>query len=230
MRRWAFVVVLLALLEGRDAWAFAQQLLLGVGPATLNAQADAPSDATYIVQSPHAGLSAEQALSALSNGLLKHSGGVIAAAVPLTDYDVETTLRLTTDRARTANTFADVTDWTTSVAASTVYRFQCEASYTTAVSTTALQLSVNGPASPTALRYAVVTTTTATARHQASQSAYDTVTNPATGGAATALPVSVVGTLENGTNAGTLAIRFRSEIDTSAVTLLRGGWCRVSVM
>jgi hypothetical protein len=46
----------------------------------------APTDATYITQTPNANLSAEQALNALDDGLLKHVDGVVAKAVPGTDY------------------------------------------------------------------------------------------------------------------------------------------------
>jgi hypothetical protein len=47
-----------------------------------------PADATYIVQTPHADLSAEQALSALATGILKSTTvtGVISIAVAGTDY------------------------------------------------------------------------------------------------------------------------------------------------
>lgn len=145
-------------------------------------------------------------------------------ATPATGFTV---LRVAADRQTTSTSFADVTNLTMSVSASTSYSFSCAFSYTSAATTTALQLAINGPASPTAMRYAVETATSATAWHQASQSAYDTVTNPATGGAATALPVRIHGTLENGTNAGTLAIRFRSEVNASAATILRGGFCVV---
>lgn len=135
-----------------------------------------------------------------------------------------TIARVTADRSTTSASFSDVTGLTFSIAASTNYSFTCELSYTTAATTTALQLAINGPASPTAMRYTVLTTTTATAVHAASQSAYDTNTNPATGGAATALPVRLTGTLEN-VNSGTLAIRFRTEVATSTVTVQRGSWC-----
>lgn len=46
----------------------------------------APPDATYITQTPNGDLSAEQALNALSDGLLKHTSGVISQAVAETDY------------------------------------------------------------------------------------------------------------------------------------------------
>lgn len=48
--------------------------------------AGAPTDATYITQTPNATLTNEQALNALANGLLKHAAGVVARAVPGTDF------------------------------------------------------------------------------------------------------------------------------------------------
>lgn len=46
----------------------------------------APADATYIVQTANGTLTNEQAIGALSDGLLKHSSGVFAQAVADTDY------------------------------------------------------------------------------------------------------------------------------------------------
>jgi len=46
----------------------------------------APTDAAYIVQTADGDLSAEQALDALSDGLLKHASGVVAMAIAGTDY------------------------------------------------------------------------------------------------------------------------------------------------
>ncbi len=48
----------------------------------------APADAAYITQTEHGGLSNEQALALLADGLLKHGSGVVARAVPGTDYAV----------------------------------------------------------------------------------------------------------------------------------------------
>lgn len=50
----------------------------------------APTNATYITQTPDASLSAEQALSSLSDGLLKHASGVVSRAAPDTDYTTPT--------------------------------------------------------------------------------------------------------------------------------------------
>lgn len=147
--------------------------------------------------------------------------------VRITAQGSGTILRVTADRQNTTTTFANVTNLTLTVNASTAYTFHCQLHYTTAVGTTGLQLSINGPASPTAMRYSVHIATTATAVHNSSQLAYDTVVNPATSLGTTALPAEIFGTLENGLNAGTLAIRFRSEINASAVNILRGSFCVV---
>lgn len=135
-----------------------------------------------------------------------------------------TRLVKTADQASTVTSFANVTDLTFSIAANETVCFEFMLSYVTAATTTALQVAINGPAGPTHIRYTVETSTTATARHNASQSAYDTVVNPATGGGATALPVRVSGQIVNGGTAGTVALRFRSEIAGSSVTIQRGSW------
>ena len=152
--------------------------------------------------------------------------GPIGPAGPQGAPGPGTFTRTTANVSSTDNVnFADVTGLVFAVAANTSYSFFCEMSYTTVATTTALQLSINGPVSPTAMRYSVLTSTTATAMHSASQTAYDTVTNPATGGGATARPVRISGTLENGSSTGTMAIRLRTEIASSAATVLRGSFC-----
>lgn len=63
----------------------------------------APTTATYITQTPSAGLSAEQSLSTLATGLLKTttSTGVLSVAVAGTDYVATNDSRLTDSRAPT---------------------------------------------------------------------------------------------------------------------------------
>lgn len=46
----------------------------------------APTNATYITQTANATLTNEQAVSSLTDGLLKHASGVLAQAVSNTDY------------------------------------------------------------------------------------------------------------------------------------------------
>ena len=135
--------------------------------------------------------------------------------------------RVTPDQATTSNTFANVTGLTWYVAASANYAFVCDIPYTTGNANTALQLSVNGPAGFTALRFNVTTATSATTVHYASQNAYDANTNPATSAGGTALSAQISGVIENGATAGTLAIRYRSENNGTTVTVLRGASCTV---
>ena len=133
---------------------------------------------------------------------------------------------MTADVANSTLNFADVTGLTMALLASTTYYFDCALTYTSAATTTALQLSVNGPAA-TELDYAVEMSTTATARHNSAQTAYNTVVNPATGGGSTRLPARIHGSVIVGGSGGTFAVRLRSEVDTSAVTVKRGSWCRI---
>lgn len=289
----------------------------------------APTDATYITQTAHAGLSAEQALGALATGILKNTttSGVLSIAVAgdfptlnqnttgtaaaltsnpsdcatsthfavgvdasgvavceaIADADVPnnitvdtaatanagdsatsffsagtietarlgsgtadattflrgdqtwatpaggggggpTVVRVTADVADTSiTTWQDVTGLTKAVTSGVTYSFACFLTYTTAATTTALHLSVNGP-TVTALDYGVEMSTTATARHNSAQTAYDTVVNPATGGGATRLPATIHGSIIPSAN-GTLAVRMRTEINASAATVKRGSWC-----
>lgn len=135
-----------------------------------------------------------------------------------------TIARKSADQASTSTTFADVTGLTFSINAGTTYSIECNLSYLTAATTTALQVSLNGPAAPTAVRFTVETSTSATARHNASQNAYEANTNPASA-LTTALPARVAGTIENGANAGILALRMRTEVNASSVTIQRGSFC-----
>jgi hypothetical protein len=75
-----------------DTWAFLTtdgELYKWSGSAWVpltGAASGAPVDATYITQTPNATLTNEQALSALTAGLMKQSSGVVATAVAGVDY------------------------------------------------------------------------------------------------------------------------------------------------
>lgn len=138
-----------------------------------------------------------------------------------------TILRKTANQASTSLVFADVTSLTFPIAGGEAVSFEFELYLTSAVSTTAPQLSINGPLSPALLRYSVTQATSATAWHNSSQVAYDTVVNPATGPASTALPCRVSGVITAGAVGGTVALRLRSEVSGSAVTVLAGSWGKV---
>ena len=153
------------------------------------------------------------------------SGNLTCAAVSVSG--LPTYRRLAADYTNLTNIFTSTAlSWT--VLTGTTYVIDCALFYTTAVSTTALQVSLLGPTT-SALRYHVNTETTVTAAHAATQTAWDAVTNPATGAAAVPLAVYVSGSFVT-TAGGTLAVRARSEVNTSTVTILAGSWCSLSAL
>lgn len=134
------------------------------------------------------------------------------------------TVALTADVSTSGTAYVDVPGLSFPVSPNTRYVFDFHLYLTSAIATTAPRLALNGPASPTALRYAVEQVTTSTASHNSSQTAYDTNTNPNTGPGATAQPCRIHGVIEVGATGGTVVLRLSSEIAASAVTVLRGSW------
>jgi hypothetical protein len=186
-------------------------------PANANLQAHVASAHAPATAQANADITKAEIEAKLTGAITSHThaGGGAGA----------TKLVVLADRQNTTTTFANVTDLTLAVATATRYVFDCVLTSTTAINTTATQIAVNGPTT-SSLRYTVETATSATATHRATQTAYDTNTNPATGAAAVPLPIYLRGQMLT-TAAGTLAIRFRSEIATSAVNVLAGSYCLV---
>jgi len=75
-------------------------------PPPSSSSGGAPTDATYLTQTPHSELSAEQSLSALSTGLLKvtTTSGVLSTAVAPTDFVATGDSRLSDARTPVAHT------------------------------------------------------------------------------------------------------------------------------
>lgn len=74
------------------------------GAISLPATAPASDNATYITQTPDGDLTNEQALNALSDGILKHASGVVAPAVPGTDYLTPTGTEILTNKTIDSDT------------------------------------------------------------------------------------------------------------------------------
>jgi hypothetical protein len=153
------------------------------------------------------------------DGVLTILAGSSGLLKPITGSNVT---RVTADRTVTGTAFADVTDMTFSVAASTNYFFRFLVHYTTNATTTGARFAVNGPASPTAVRVGGFLPTGGTAANYGSQSAYDTAIFAATTGPGGTSVFGVIeGVLRNGSNAGTLALRAAAEVvSPGAVTVL----------
>lgn len=136
-----------------------------------------------------------------------------------------------TNNNASANTIADVTGLSFSVTAGETYFFRFNIQYTAAATTTGSRWSVNGPASPTALRYRStysLTTTTQTTNH--GLTAYDTPAASNATSAATGGNTAIVEGFITPSADGTVIARFASEVSSSAIVARAGSlleWYRV---
>lgn len=125
--------------------------------------------------------------------------------------------------------WADVTGLSWSVASGATYTFEFYLTVTTAATTTRGIFGVNGPTTS----LLVVNTqqnnaSTNTGRQDNSSTAYDTAANvPAASPGTTAAPALVWGMLTT-TAAGTLILRSKSNVNSSAVTVKAGSWGRLT--
>jgi hypothetical protein len=129
---------------------------------------------------------------------------------------------VTADVANNSNvTFTNL--FTQAALAGERWSFEARIFFTAAATTTGLVTAVDAPASPTWAQFAMMTGTTATA--------WLTVQTPTPGtamvgtaGLTTALVAYVTGTVQVGANPGNIVLKFRSEINASAITVKRGSY------
>lgn len=134
------------------------------------------------------------------------------------------------DQSSTDGTnLADV-DWLSfPILASGVYVAEYHLFYTAAATTTGLVLSVNGPASPTISYFATRVPTSTTATVYGATDTYDTALVAADTPSTTVFHrCDLEAFVQNGSTAGTLALRFRTEVNASAVTIKKGSWARLT--
>lgn len=143
--------------------------------------------------------------------------------------ELEYTTKLGVDRTSTSVSFADATGLNFAAAANTDYVFEFDVIFRSAAVTTGIALAVNGPASPTLI---VVQTAIPGLTGEATLSpivqfgyarAYD-VGTPTTGidVADSNTHAIVKGIIRNGSNAGTVILRFASEVGGSQVDIKIG--------
>jgi hypothetical protein len=136
-----------------------------------------------------------------------------------------------TNNNGTANTMQDITGFSFPVSAGETYYFKFTIQYTSAATTTGARFSINGPASPTALRFHSrysLTATTETLNH--GLSAYDTPAGANATPAATGSNIAIIEGFITPSAAGTVIARFASEVASSAVIARAGSlleWIRV---
>lgn len=134
------------------------------------------------------------------------------------------------DQSSTDGTnLADVAWLTFPILASGVYVAEFHLFYTAAATTTGLVLSVNGPTTPTISYFATRVPTSATASAFGASDTYDAELTAADTPSTTAFHrCDLEAFIQNGTTAGTLALRFRTEVNASAVTIKKGSWARLT--
>lgn len=135
-----------------------------------------------------------------------------------------TGVRKGADEATTAVSFVDCAGLTFQLAPNRHYKFKFAGAYTAAAGTTGLQISVNGPASPIFMRAVGVIYTAVGTPFAGAIGAYDTPIAALASGGATPLPFEIEGTISTGAAGGAFGLRFRSEVNGSAVTILRGSF------
>lgn len=234
-RRWirlGLMVGLVALIiEGQVVAQAVNLLLVGVG-RTVVAQTDAPANATYIVQTADATLTNEQALGALTTGLVKNTTttGVLSIAASPADYSVSTYAVLSANRTTAVTTYADITDLSFSLAASTRYLIECRLRYDANATTTGIGIGWTGPASPTFTTGSTQGSLTASTIGGTVVAGNDTGGTTTGSAATTANHAHFVGVWSNGANAGTLQMRFKSEVAVaSAIIIQAGSVCSATV-
>lgn len=136
---------------------------------------------------------------------------------------------LSGDRVNATTSYVNITDLSLSVAASARYLVDCILPYNASATTTGIGISWTGPASPALASGQMVAGLTA------ATVGGTTIAGNDTGGATTASSATsgnvatFRGVWSNGPNAGTLQMRFRSEVAaTNAITIKAGGVCRWS--
>lgn len=132
--------------------------------------------------------------------------------------------RITSDQTSTGSTYVDVTGLSFSVAANKAYAFYFMLFVDTDAGTTGADVAVNGPASPTLIRYMAQFWSAATTLASRNCSAYDTDTASPGGNGATAAPYIMQGILVNGANAGTLIARCKREAVGSGANIRAGSF------
>lgn len=129
------------------------------------------------------------------------------------------------DRVSSSTAFADVTDLVIPIRQNRVYAFEAHMIWSSSAATEGGNFSVNGPTVPTNLQWWREVWTSATVHTSERQTTYDSGTLLTAGPGAAFWPVHIFGVVENGANAGSLAVRWRAETGgANTMTIRRGSY------
>jgi hypothetical protein len=140
------------------------------------------------------------------------------------------TLSADVTKSTTSPTWGNITGLSFPVEANTNYDIVCQIAAVSAATTTGFGIGWTGPASPTLTSGQFVSPTGGQAIGGTTTEGNDT--GNATTGVGVATPQIAAGVFmgmwRNGSTAGTVQMRFRTEVDTSAVTIKAGSYCKVT--
>lgn len=138
------------------------------------------------------------------------------------------------DETRSVTTLADVASLSLNMAANGKYFVEFFLIYSSAVLTTGLKVSLNGPAGGTVAAAAEIVGRTAdsgnTSWHGMINAYDDAVTADSVAVIDSRYIARIWGVVLNGSTAGALAARFASEVAATAVTVYAGSWGRLEVL
>jgi len=139
--------------------------------------------------------------------------------------NIEQIIRLTSDVSTTGTGFTNITGLSFTAEANKTYIFEAFLIYTTAATTTGINLAVNGPISPNAIVGEWRAYTASTTSALRTFNTYDLGT--AASGSLSGNNYAIMnGILVNGSNTGTFVLRFASEVAGSNVTIKAGSILR----
>jgi len=153
-------------------------------------------------------------------------------AAPVGGGDPWTRAAIATDITTTSNTvYSAASALNFTAAVTTNYRVRCLLLTSAVVSTTGVQIQIQGPASPTEIswtrEYNNASNTALTTNH--SNAFHTSSTDDGAAGSAATANLRTVHQLNmilfNGANSGTVAWAVQSEVSGSGVTLHAGSWC-----
>lgn len=140
-------------------------------------------------------------------------------------------VRLAADSsASTSTTMANLTGMSFSLAANTAYTVSCDVFYRVSATTGGVTLTFIGPTSPTYVIFGGYEAygSDNTSYNSVSSSFGTSLFNKTANTATTNLSVHISGTIENGSNSGTLQLQYANIVASAgSVTIKRGSWCTV---
>lgn len=146
------------------------------------------------------------------------------------DQVVPTYVRLTANRTNATTSYADITDLIIPVSANTRYDIECRLIYSANATTTGIGIGWTGPASPTLVGGQMIAGLTSATLGGTTSVGNDTGGVTTASVATTGNMATFKGIWSNGANAGSIQLRFKSEVAVAAAIVIQAGsYCKYNV-